>query len=156
MVARKRKSGKRSGASSRPRRKAPTLIFFIDECLGGPLLVDALRSAGAQAELARSHFPEGAEDIDWLPVVGARGWVVLTKDRHIRRRELEIAALINARVRAFVLTAADLTGPEQAAVFVKALPKITRICQASRKAVVGAVGYGGGVSLLPLPRRRRR
>ena len=88
--------------------------------------------------------------------MGARGWVVLTKDRYIRRRELEIEALINAGVRAFVLTAADLTGPEQAAVFVKALRKITRICQGSRKALVGAVGRGGSVSLLPLPRRRRR
>ena len=107
-------------------------------------------------ELARSHFPEGTKDTDWLPVVGRRQWVVLTKDRHIRRRQLEIEAFVSARVRAFVLTSADLTGPEQAAVFVKALPRISRLCRQSRGPLIGAVGQGGGVALVQLPRRRRR
>ena len=119
-------------------------------------MATALTAAGAKVEVARNHFPEGARDVDWLPVVGARKWVVLTKDRHIRRRELELDALMNARVRAFVLTAGDLTGQDQADVFVKALPKITRICQASRGPLIAAVSAGAGVVLLQLKRRTRR
>jgi hypothetical protein len=115
-----------------------------------------LSAAGAVVELPRDHFPPGAQDVDWLPVVGAKRWVVLTKDRYIRRRQLELEALMNARVRAFVLIAADLTGPDQADVFVKALPKMTRICRATRGPLVGAVSAGGGVVLLSLKRRRRR
>jgi hypothetical protein len=38
------------------------------------------------------------------------GWVVLTKDSRIRYRSLERDALIRAGVRAFVLTARDMTG----------------------------------------------
>ncbi len=116
----------------------------------------ALTGAGAQVVLARSHFPQGARDVDWLPAVGAKKWVVLTKDRHIRRRELELDALVHARVRAFVLIAGDLTGPEQAEVFVKALPKMTRICHATRGPLIGAVSAGGGVVLLSLKRRSHR
>ena len=154
MTARKKKSGKRSGASSK-RRKVPPLTYFVDECLGGRLLVDLLSATGAQVVLSRDHFPAGTRDVDWLPIVGAKEWVVLTKDRHIRRRQLEIDALTNARVRAFVLTAADLTGAEQAAVFVKALPRIERICRATRGPIIGAIGESGGISMLRLPRRRR-
>jgi len=41
------------------------------------------------------------------------GIVVLTKDKHIRYREVEILALLAAKVRAFVLTArGDLSGSE--------------------------------------------
>ena len=154
MTGRRKTSGKRSAASStRQRSRPPT--FFIDECLGGHILAAALRQEGIDVKLARSEFPEGTRDADWLPVVGERGWIVLTKDRNIRRRELEIQALVRARVRAFVLTAADLTGPEQAAVFVRALPKMLRICQSTKGPFIGSIGGKGGVRLLPLPRPRK-
>lgn len=150
MTGRRKKSGRRSAASStrRPSRRPPT--FFIDECLGG----HHLAAEGVDVKLARSEFAAGTPDAVWLPVVGQRGWVVLTKDRHIRRRELEIQALVRARVRVFVLTAANLTGPEQAAVFVRALPKMLRICQSSHGPLIGAVGGKGGVRLLSLPHLR--
>ena len=153
MVARKPRSKKRSGASSARRHKvAPT--YFIDECLGRHVVADALRAAGAHVEVHHEHFQPGAADAEWLPFVGERKWILLTKDRHIRRRELEIQAIVNARVRAFVLTAADLTGSEQAVVFVRALPKINRMTAASRGPLIGSIGPGGGVSLLRLPRSR--
>lgn len=42
----------------------------------------------------------------------ANGWVVLTKDKQIRRRTLELKALTEAGVAAFVLTAGNLRGEE--------------------------------------------
>jgi hypothetical protein len=128
----------------------------VDECLGRHIVAEALRKAGAHVEVYYQHFPLGAPDAEWLPVVGRRGWIVLTKDRHIRRRELEISALVHARVRAFVLTAADLTGAEQAAVFVRALGKMNRIGASSRGPLVGRSARAAIVSLLPLRRPPRR
>ena len=154
MVARRRRSTKRSDASSKQPRNPP-LTYFVDECLGRHFVVDALRRAGAAVEVHHEHFTPGAPDADWLPVVGERRWIVLTKDRHIRRRELEINAFVQARVRAFVLTAADLTGSEQALAFVRALKKMDRIASASKGPLIGRVAATGGVSLLELPRRRR-
>jgi hypothetical protein len=71
--------------------------------------------------------------------------------RHIRRRELEIDAIVNARIRAFVLGTADLTGPEQATVFAAALPRTNRLATASRGPLIGRIGKSGGVSTLRLP-----
>ena len=155
MVARNQRSTKRSGASSKQQRNAP-LIYFVDECLGRHFVAEAFRAAGAAVEMHHDHFQPGALDDDWLPVVGARKWIVLTKDRHIRRRDLEINAIVNARVRTFVLTAADLTGPEQASAFVRALKKMDRIASALAGPFIGRVSEAGGISLLQLHRRRRR
>lgn len=155
MVARKPRSKKRSGASS-ARRHKDALTYFVDECLGRHFVTDALRHAGAQVAVHHEYFNSGAPDAEWLPIVGEREWIVLTKDRHIRRREIEINAIVNARVRAFVLTAADLTGPDQARAFVRALPKMNRVAAASRGPLIGRIGAAGGVSVLPLPRSRAR
>jgi hypothetical protein len=55
------------------------------------------------------------------------GWVVLTKDKDIRRTPLEIAAILNSGVKAFVLTATGLKKEDQADVFLKAMRKIRRV-----------------------------
>ncbi len=75
------------------------------------------------------HFPADAKDEDWLPVVGQRGWIVLMKDKRIRRIALEREALLSSGVRAFVLTAGNLQGPEMAQVFVANLRTIVHIAR---------------------------
>lgn len=103
------------------RRPADELVFFIDRSLGGRLVAQALRDAGAMVEVHDDHFPQNTQDVGWLKEVGRRGWVVLSKDERIRRNPLEREALENAGVRAFFLTKQGLTGPEMAALFVQAL-----------------------------------
>lgn len=125
MSANRRKSRKRSAA----KRPEPRLVLFIDECLGRHLVPRALRDAGASVEVHHEHFAPGTIDAEWLPLVGQRRWVVLTKDRHVRRRPLELEAILSSGARAFVLTCGDLQGPEQATLLVRALPKIRRICR---------------------------
>jgi hypothetical protein len=85
------------------------------------VVAEALRRSGCSVEIHDQHFHQAAKDTDWLPEVGRRGWVVLTKDRQIRTRQNELIALLSAGVAAFVLTAADLSGPEMASAFVRAL-----------------------------------
>jgi hypothetical protein len=51
-----------------------------------------LRAAGARVEVHIDHFPQDAADADWIPEVGRRGWVLITKDENIRRNPLERAA----------------------------------------------------------------
>lgn len=74
------------------------------------------------------HF-QGQVDVDWLPEVGARQWVLLTKDQGIRRRQLEVDAILNAGVKAFVLTSGGLARETMAALWLRAMRKIRRICQ---------------------------
>jgi hypothetical protein len=96
-----------SAASSRSRRDAErlaALVFFIDRSLGGRVIAEALRAAGAQVEIHDAHFAPDAPDVEWLATVGKQGWVVLSKDARIRRDAFEREALRSASVKAFFLT----------------------------------------------------
>jgi PIN like domain len=37
------------------------------------------------------EVPRGSEDLEWMPIVGQMGWIVLTRDRRIRSRPAELA-----------------------------------------------------------------
>jgi predicted nuclease of predicted toxin-antitoxin system len=99
-----------------------------------------LRAAGANVEVHDDHFPSDATDEDWLRAVGAKGWIVLTKDRRIRYRPNEIAALKEAKVVAVVLVAGNLIGAEMADLFVKTLRKIERIAGSATPPAVFTFG----------------
>ncbi|MPZ19409.1 MAG: hypothetical protein GEV06_16055 [Luteitalea sp.] len=117
-------------------------------------------------ELARAGYDirpwyeyfAGQEDVEWLPAIGKRGWVLLTKDKDIRRRPLEIEAIINARLRAFVLTATELRREEQATILLKAMPKIHRICRRTGPFIynITRLGYFAEIPKRLLRRRTRR
>jgi hypothetical protein len=79
---------------------------------------EALVGAGATVEIHACHFAENAPDAEWLPEIGKRGWVLITKDKAISRRPIELNAIIAANVRAFVLTKGQQTGPDAAAMLV--------------------------------------
>lgn len=89
----------------------------MDECLGRHIPAE-LAAAGHDIRAWHEHFA-GAADVEWLPVIGARGWVLLTKDKEIRRRPLKIEAILRAGVRAFALTATELRREEQPQCFSK-------------------------------------
>lgn len=94
------------------------------------------------------YFSSDARDEDWLQEVGRKGWIVLTKDQRIRYRQTELAALMKAQVRAFVLTGRDLQGIEMARIFVKALPAIKRFTTKYPPPFIAKVTRGGSVSML--------
>lgn len=94
----------------------------------------------------------------WLPAVGAQGWIVLTKDKNIRRNVLEIEAILNAGVRAFVLTATELRKEQQAEILLKAMPKISRLSRQRGPFIfnITRMGYFAPISTRALRRRANR
>lgn len=120
----------------------------MDRSLGTGTVAEALRQAGCNVEIHDRHFQQAAKDADWLREVGHRGWIVLTKDRHIRTRRNELIALLSAGVGAFVLTASDLSGTEMAAAFVRALPRMRRIVIGQTRPFIAQVSAGGTVTLI--------
>jgi predicted nuclease of predicted toxin-antitoxin system len=102
------------------------------------------------------HFSPNARDEEWLSEVGRLQWVVLTKDARIRYREIERMALMNARVRAFVLTAKNLQGSEMANIFVTALPTIQRFAIRHAPPFIATITRGGRVAMLVSHHDRRR
>lgn len=95
--------------------------FFVDRSLGRHRVAAALRQAGW---LVRPHFEvfgardEEVSDAEWLEYCGREGLLVLTKERRLRYRPREVAAIRRYRVRAFVLTSGHLTAAQQAERFI--------------------------------------
>ena len=80
--------------------------YFVDEndlALGKALasVHDGVVYPG-HAELP--EVPRQTPDDVWLPIIGARGLVVITRDKRIRYRPVEKRAWLTYGVRGFVLT----------------------------------------------------
>jgi len=139
---------KPSAASSLSREPHSPLTFFIDRCLGDRALADALRAHGLMVQIHKEHFPPDAPDVEWLRAVGRRRWIVLTKDKMLRHRETEIAALRDASVRVFILTAGNLRAVDMAEAFIRALPRMKRLLEKMRGGFIAKVTRAGNVELV--------
>ncbi len=155
MVAKKRKSKKRSAANS---KRPEGFVFFLDSSLGRQIVAEALRNAGAEVRVHFDHFREDAPDDEWLSWAGKKGWLALTKDKRIRYRSAEFAAVQQAGVGLFVLTAGNITGAAMGEILVNALGAMKRIANKHDAPFIARVTKGGIVSLfdgrLPVGRRR--
>jgi hypothetical protein len=83
-----------------------TARFFSDEtdlALGKAL---AVRHGGVvfPGHPDLPEVPRGSLDDEWLPAIGARGLIVVTRDQRIRYRPVEKLRWIEHQVRGFVLT----------------------------------------------------
>jgi len=136
-------------------RPLPELVLFLDHCLGTSIVASALRAEGIRVEVLSDHFPQYTPDEKWLPIVGERGWIVLTKDQRIRHREVERQALLRGGVGAFVLTAGEISGSQIASAFVAAYPRMRRICRDVPRPFVATISVRGEVRVLPPARRSR-
>jgi hypothetical protein len=107
----------------------PRLEFFLDRSLGKSIGI-ALRAEGlivhSMAEVYGEEHAQRLPDEVWLRDAGENDWIVLTKDDAIRRRPAERDAMIEAAVRVFCLTTAQLRGAEQTARFVRNRHRIIR------------------------------
>jgi predicted nuclease of predicted toxin-antitoxin system len=118
----------------------PTL--FVDRSLGKGV-VNALRDAGAKVEFHDDHFSQDAEDVEWIPKASENGWVILTKDKHIRRRFHERQAIIDSSARVFTLTSGNMTGAAMASLLVAQLENIEALAASTQAPFVAIVGRDG-------------
>jgi len=125
-----------------------TAVFFIDRCMGKNTIAEPLREAGLQIELHDDHFPIDAQDDQWLPAVGRKGWYVITRDERIRYRHLETTAARQARVGMFVVVSKNLTGPQSAEIILKAIPRIRRFIKNHRRPFIAKIYRDGTVKEL--------
>lgn len=94
----------------------PQPEFFVDRSLGRIQVPRDLRVVGWRV---RTHFEvfgvrdEDVADTEWLEMCGQEDLPVLSKDRRLRYRPQEIAAIRRHRVKAFVLTQGSLRAVEQ-------------------------------------------
>lgn len=144
-MSRRKRSRTRFAASPAqldPERLA-SLTFFLDYQIGRYVVADALRNAGARVEVHIDHFAQDSPDVEWIPEVGRRGWVLVTKDEHIRRNPLERTAYIGAKLRGFVVTGKDMGGPALAELLVRCLPGMVRRASGRPGPLLFTISRGG-------------
>ena len=69
-----------------------------------------------RVEALTNHFPAGTNDVDWIPVVAQREWVVLTHDRNMRYNTPERNSIMQSRLRVIVIRGGS-TRAEMAKIF---------------------------------------
>jgi hypothetical protein len=120
--------------------------FFIDRSLGRHAVPAVLREAGVtvhtMADVYGERFGQGLDDEEWLRDAGQRGWAVLMKDAKIRYRPAELDALKTHRVRAFVVTNANLRAAEQAERIITHLDRILALAEQPGPFIYGIYATG--------------
>jgi len=111
------------------------------------VVAEALRAEGVRVEIMEDHFDKNADDTMWVPEVGRRGWIILTKDRALRHNSLEQIALLKSGTHSFILTSADQTGAQMAHAFVAALTDMKKMIAKFKPPFVATVTLSGSVSV---------
>ena len=122
--------------------------LYLDENLcNSRFLLETLTKLGVRFERHLNHFSRGALDEDWLPLVGSKGWVLLTADKHLRYNLLEKRALEMNRVREFVFASGNMSGQEMAEALEQAIRKMLSLCSRIDPPFVAAITRSGEVHL---------
>lgn len=137
----KKKSKKRSASNSVALPDPITL--FVDRCAWSRLLGEALDAIGADYIAHHQHFAPAAPDEEWLEVAGRESWVVLTRDKHIRRRPAELEAFQTHKVTVFVLAAGNASAAETAELITRLYDKIQRLAAQAKPPVMYSVTRSG-------------
>lgn len=125
--------------------------FFLDRNLGRLRVAAALRERGW---IVRTHYDvfgrrdQQVADVEWLEYCGRENLPVLSKDRRLRYRPEEIAAVRRHRIRAFILMRGSLRAAEQAARFDGNHDAIVEAC-ANRGPFIYAVQIDGLKRIFP-------
>ena len=122
--------------------------YFVDRSLGRHELVSRLRAAGLSIEAHDDHFAPDTPDEEWLTGAGKRNWIVLTKDKDVRRNIPERAAIVDSNVACFMLGRGDLSAERMAQAFLAAHRRIERALRRFHLAMAATVTVEGNVRML--------
>lgn len=78
------------------------IVFVVDENLlrlGSGMAAVRRDTACFATGPLEELLPQGIEDTEWIPIVGDRGWVIVTNDRRIRTRPVESQLAIEHRLK---------------------------------------------------------
>ena len=124
-----------------------SITFFIDRCLGNKCIVETLRKLGVNVEIHDEHFGQGAQDVDWLPEVGKRGWVVLTKDSSIGKNMLERMAVTRAEIKMFAFASQSISGKDMAAILLKEITLMQEFVRKNPAPFIAKIYRDGKISV---------
>lgn len=121
-------------------------MLFVDRCAWSRRLDEALRNARIPFIAHRERFADDLPDEDWLGVAGTKGWIVITRDKNIRRKPNEIKAYRDNNVVAFVLASGNASAEDTARLVVELYPKMLRKAMSATPPAMFSVTLAGGIT----------
>ncbi|MHB1290670.1 MAG: PIN-like domain-containing protein [Sulfuricella sp.] len=144
----KKKSKKRSASNNAAPPDSPTL--FSDRCAWSHRLGEALTRLAVPFIHLDDHFAPDCPDEEWLETAGKQGWIVLTRDKNIRRKPNELRAFRDHKVLGFVLTSGDASAADTAALITTVYPKLIRKAKSANPPAMFSVTLTGAVNPIKL------
>ncbi len=125
------------------------MTYFFDNTFP-PRLAEIIKILGVDTHHLQDDFPPGTLDVDWIPEVGKRGWVVITGDRGISKKPAERKALEEANVISVFMAKGFTTKPifELVSLFIKWWPDIEHAVERVKPGTSLEVNPNGKVDLL--------
>ena len=146
MTARRSTSRKQFDASGQT--QPSSTVFFIDRCLGNHDVPQALRNAGMLVEIHSDHFDQDTADAVWIKEVGKRGWAIITKDRQVTSRQIEVVALLHSGQPTFVLTSRNVTSTENIKSILAAKDEMLGCIRTITPPFVATISAAGALSVI--------
>ncbi|HEX8160415.1 MAG TPA: hypothetical protein VF538_00840 [Pyrinomonadaceae bacterium] len=119
----------------------------MDRSLGRVIVPDALRKNGIKVKVHADYFAHDALDTEWLQRCGEEGWIVLAKDKAIKKNPLERQAIFEHGLAAFFIIKTSATGEENAAAIIKGMSKIVGVLENQRRPFIARITSDGRVEL---------
>ena len=139
---------KRSDASYKLRRDRP-LIVFVDRSLGKKQVPAGIaKIPGVVSKAHDNHFSQTAKDTQWLPVVAKRQWIILTKDKMIQKRQLELDAVMKNDAYLITFGRGDYTAAEMVKSFDLAFEKIRNAVALYKPPLIARITKTGNFKIL--------
>ncbi len=127
----------------------PVLFFDRDVGTALPRALGTLRLP-TPVEYLQNHFPANAQDDEWMPVVGARGWVLIGHDRMHHRRAPESHAIREYRMGCFYLWGAQAPRWQKMRCFLNAYERLLEAIEVTPKPFIFRVDHHGRLQSMPV------
>lgn len=88
-------------------------------------------------------MPFGTPDEDWLTLAGQNGWITLLRDKRVRHREVERAAIVEAKVAAFIFTGGQVSAGDTTKTLLRLLDKMINIAISEPRPFLYTITAGG-------------
>jgi hypothetical protein len=125
--------------------KTRKIVFFLDTCLGNSKIAGAMRAMGISVETHDQHFRKNASDIEWIPQIAEKEWVILTKDERIGKNALERQVVARTGLRMFTFTSQQLSGDDMVKILQKATISMQKFIEDNAPPFIAKIHKDGSV-----------
>lgn len=134
--------------------KPPEPTFFLDRTIDNPIVLNGLRGIGCSVIPHHELFRHDEDDSVWIEEVSKKGYIIITNDKKIRSRALEIKSVIIHKARMLCLTNGNMSSSTQLEVLKSGMDLIKKHIQKAEPPYIVKVRRGDSknqkVSLNPL------